>query len=80
MNIQNGTTYFTIKEVAAHLRVTPETIKRRIRAGDIKAVRLGPRIIRIPTASLEEITGRGVGAKGGIVYGAPTASKVDIER
>src|SRR5687767_5572080 len=55
MDILNNTTYFTIAEVAALLRVSRETIKRRIRNGDIKALRISQRTIRIPIASVEAL-------------------------
>lgn len=36
-----GQTVFTPAEVAAVLRVTPETIRRRIMAGDLRALEVG---------------------------------------
>lgn len=47
----------TVEEVASQLRVTTETVRRLIRAGTIKAFRVG-RAIRIPTSSLDEFRAR----------------------
>jgi len=43
-----------IKEAAALLRCSPETVRRRVRAGQIPATRLGPAgsAIRIPADAL----------------------------
>lgn len=37
----------TISEAAQHFNVTPATIRGLIQAGEIPAVRLGPRLLRI---------------------------------
>lgn len=41
--------YMTPSEAAAQLRVSTDTILRLIASGDLVAVRVSPRIIRIPT-------------------------------
>lgn len=42
----------SIDEAAAHLGVSTKTVRRRISDGTLKAVRIGPRLIRIDAASL----------------------------
>lgn len=42
----------SIDEAAARLDVSTKTIRRRISDGTLKAVRIGPRLIRIDAASL----------------------------
>jgi len=44
----------TIAEVAKDLRVSRRTIKRWIKAGKLKAVRLSPNIVRIETQELDQ--------------------------
>jgi len=36
-------TYLTVKEIAARLRVHPETVRDWIRSGELRGVRLGKR-------------------------------------
>lgn len=43
----------SIAEAAARRGVSAKTIRRRISDGTLKAVRLGPRLIRVDRASLE---------------------------
>lgn len=47
---------FTLAGFAAKLSVSPQTIRRLIRVGRIKALRVGPtgRSIRIPAAELDK--------------------------
>lgn len=49
------TPYLSRAEAAAYLGVTDRTIDRYIAAGDIKAVRVGKRMIRIPLTSVESL-------------------------
>jgi excisionase family DNA binding protein len=46
--------YLTRKEVAALLRVTPETVSDWVKAGKIKAVKVG-RLLLISKSSLAEV-------------------------
>jgi excisionase family DNA binding protein len=51
-----------VKEVGEALRVRPETIRRRLLAGDIRGVRIGrgsKSEWRIPASELERFTGEG---------------------
>jgi excisionase family DNA binding protein len=43
----------TVAEAAARLKMHPETIRRAIRRGDLKALRFGYRTVRISLADLE---------------------------
>jgi excisionase family DNA binding protein len=47
--------FVTVREVAAELRCSPHTVRRRIHAGEIPAVQLGgPRTgLRVPRAALQ---------------------------
>ncbi|CAM3632202.1 helix-turn-helix domain-containing protein [Micrococcus flavus] len=42
----------TIAETAKRLNVSPNTVRRMIAAGDLKAYRYGPRLIRIDPADI----------------------------
>lgn len=39
--------FFTVEEIARKLRVVPETVRRYTRTGELRAVKLGGRILRI---------------------------------
>ena len=43
----------TMEQAAEYLGVVPLTIRRRIAAGQLKAYRLGPRIVRVDMADVE---------------------------
>lgn len=45
--------YYTVREVAELLRVSSQTIYRWIEEGRIEAVRVGPKVFRIPKDSLD---------------------------
>ena len=47
--------YYTVRELADVLRVSDLTIRRMIHRGELRAVRVGPRNLRIPAAELERI-------------------------
>ncbi|MFE4469052.1 helix-turn-helix domain-containing protein [Leifsonia sp. NPDC056824] len=47
--------WITVREAAEHKRVDVKTIRRYISAGLIKAERVGPRLIRVETASLNNL-------------------------
>jgi len=46
--------YFTAEEVAEVLKVTTESVRRWIRDGKLKSVKLGGRYIRVSQADLDE--------------------------
>ena len=48
--------FYTVLQMAALLNVHEFTVRRRIWAGDIKAARIGPKILRIPKSELRRIT------------------------
>jgi excisionase family DNA binding protein len=56
------TTFLTVSELAASLRVSDMTIYRLITGGDIRAVKIG-RSYRIPIESVEEWLARGGDAR-----------------
>ena len=45
----------SIQEAASHVSVHPDTIRRRISSGDLKAYRLGKRLIRIDLDEVEAL-------------------------
>jgi len=49
----------TVQEVARNLRVSDETVRRRIRDGSLGAVQFGS-IIRVPSAELNRLLGERV--------------------
>jgi excisionase family DNA binding protein len=42
----------TLREVAIHLSCRVETVRKLIRLGELRAVKLGPRMTRVPERSL----------------------------
>jgi excisionase family DNA binding protein len=46
---------FSIQQLAARWAVHPLTVRRRIKRGEIKALRLGRQIVRIELAEVERI-------------------------
>jgi len=53
-------TYFTAKEVAKVLNVTPATIRLWVNAGHLKGHKLGERSLRIHRADLEKFVQKSV--------------------
>lgn len=47
----------TIIETAAALKISERTVRDLIEAGEIKALRLGNRIIRVPKTEIERLVG-----------------------
>ena len=47
--------FLTVAEAAEELRVTERFIRKLIAAGDLSAVKVGSRLVRIRRASLKEI-------------------------
>ena len=45
---------YSCREVAKHLDVSDDTVRRMIHCGELQAVRLGKRILRVLGHSLEE--------------------------
>lgn len=45
--------YITVKDVAAHFRVSKNTVCRLIERGQLPAIRLGPKLLRVPSDALE---------------------------
>ena len=45
---------FTVDQVAARMRVHPDTVRKEIREGALKIIRVGDRGVRIPHSALEE--------------------------
>ena len=48
-----GTEVMTVSEVAQYLRVNPQTVYRKAKAGELPAVRIG-RAIRVRRSELDE--------------------------
>lgn len=47
--------FLTISETANDLKLSERTVRELIAAGEIKAMRLGKRIVRIPRAEIERL-------------------------
>ena len=58
----------TLEEAAAALRVSTDTVRRRIRAGRLRAYRFGPRMLRLRRADVERE------AKGDVVRVGPATT------
>ena len=49
-------TYVSLQAAAAHMQVTPQTIRRMISRGELAGYRLGPRVIRVDLDELDRAT------------------------
>lgn len=49
--------FMSIQQAAAHLAVSPKTVRRWISDDRLTAHRVGARLIRIPTAELDRMMG-----------------------
>ncbi len=58
MTDSNNNTYYTTKEVAKILKVHTESVRRWIRQGDLKAVKLGGKYIRVSNNDLQDFVYR----------------------
>lgn len=50
---QAAPAYFSVQTAAEHLDVHPALIYKEIRANRLRAVKIGPKVIRIPREALE---------------------------
>lgn len=55
--------YLFVHSVAAKLNCSARYVYRLIETGDLKAIRIGVRALRVPEAALEEFIRRGNGDK-----------------
>lgn len=46
--------FFTVEEIARKLRVVPETVRRYTRTGELRAIKLGGKFIRIAQKDFED--------------------------
>lgn len=46
--------YFTVREVARKLNLTPITVRSMIKKGTISAIRFGPRTLRLEKKALQD--------------------------
>ena len=56
-DLPTGVAYYTVPELAGHLRVSTMTVHRAIKAGHLPALRLGPgprATVRIPAADAHQ--------------------------
>ena len=54
MNKINQHKFYTTEEVAGMLKVKPESVRRYVRSGRLRAVKLGGKFIRIDHQDFEE--------------------------
>lgn len=47
--------FFSIKEFAAILGLNESTVYEAIKRGDVRAVRIGPKLWRIPTSEIDRL-------------------------
>lgn len=80
--------WYSIKEVAERLRVSHDTVGRMVERGELPAIRVSERIVRIPAPALERYeTGTPVAARRvvrrrvgrGVEFGAAEGT-ADLER
>ena len=67
--VAQNTRYATVKAAARHWNVSTRTIRRRIADGKLKAVRVGPRSIRVAVQDVEQL-GEPIPTAGGPVDAA----------
>ena len=48
--------YLRVKEVAAMLAVSEQTVRKLVKTGALQSVRIGTRGVRIPRESVEQFT------------------------
>jgi excisionase family DNA binding protein len=53
--VAQNTRYATVKAAAKHWSVSTRTIRRRIAEGKLRAVRVGPRSIRVAVQDVEQL-------------------------
>lgn len=46
--------FYTVEQVAKILQITPETIRRYVRNGKLKAIKLGGKFIRVGKKDLDD--------------------------
>ncbi len=63
-----GTRYMTPTEVAEALRVSNDTVLRLIASGELPALRVSPRILRIPTPAFAVFQSGRVPARRTVVH------------
>lgn len=51
--LPKGAQYYTVEEVAAHLRMAKMSVYRMLHRGDIPSIRFGGRMYRIPAADFD---------------------------
>jgi excisionase family DNA binding protein len=56
-DMASGTTFLTVAEVAAQMRVSKMTVYRLVHSGELEAVRVG-RSFRVPVHAVEEFLGK----------------------
>jgi len=54
MATKNAPSFLSVTDAAAHLGVHPALIYREIRRGQLHALKIGSKVIRIPIEALEE--------------------------
>ena len=50
--------YYTIEEIANMLKVNPESVRRWVRSGKMKAIKLGGKYIRVEATNLDDFINR----------------------
>ena len=53
MDNNNNSQYYTTEEVAEMLKVTPDSVRRWIRSGKLKSIKLSGKFIRISQEDLQ---------------------------
>jgi excisionase family DNA binding protein len=59
--IGNSDRFLTLFEAADELKISERSLRSLIAAGEVRAVRLGKRIVRIPRAEIERLASGGCG-------------------
>lgn len=65
--------YFTVSEVADRLHVSERLVRRLIASGELRAVKIGSRVIRITDGDLAQFVRPAVGSRSGAEQTPPAA-------
>jgi excisionase family DNA binding protein len=70
-------TYLTVADVAELLKLNPQTIRNWIDRGELPAVRVGPRRVRIRQSDLDALLERGRNVPDNLAVAAAPADPID---
>ncbi len=70
----------TVVEVAELLRVSPSTVRRWVREGDVPAFRIGGRRLGIRRSELDQLRAKMLAERGGVPFSPPAWELINEAR